>query len=132
MHEFSIATQILESVLEFAEAHRPAEVVKVRVEIGELMCVEQEQLRFCYDSIKGNTAVMNSLLEISSVPAAVNCPNCRYEGPPKYWEEAQGAPVPTLQCPQCGKTAEAIQGHDCAIKSVQLLAGKNEDAMAGD
>src|SRR5665213_1797595 len=121
MHEFSIATQILESVLEFAEARPSEEVLKVRLEIGELMCVEAGQLRFCYDSIKTNTPLKNSLLEIESVAAVVQCPHCQYEGPPKYWDGAlAGASIATLQCPTCGKAAAAIQGHECAIKSIQL------------
>ena len=121
MHEFSIATQILESVLEFAEARPSEEVLKVRLEIGELMCVEAEQLRFCYDSIKTGTALENSCLEIAFAPAVVKCPHCQYEGPPKYWEGVLAeASIATLQCPQCGKAAAAIAGHDCAIKSIQL------------
>jgi hydrogenase nickel incorporation protein HypA/HybF len=122
MHEFSIATQILDSVLEFAAARPSQEILKVRLEIGELMCVEAEQLRFCYDSIKQETALKNSVLEIASLSAVVQCPHCHYEGPPKYWDGAlAGVSIPTLQCPQCGKAADAIQGHDCAIKTIQLL-----------
>ena len=121
MHEFSIATQILDSVLEFAESRPSQEVLKVRLEIGELMCVEAGQLRFCYDSIKLNTSLENSSLEIESAPAVVQCEHCQYEGKPKYWEGVlASASIPTLQCPQCGQAAEAIRGHECAIKSVQL------------
>jgi hydrogenase nickel incorporation protein HypA/HybF len=127
MHEFSIATQILESVLEFSEARHGRDVLRVRLEIGELMCVEAEQLRFCYDSIKLGTALENSTLDIEFAPAVVNCPHCDYEGPPKYWDGViAGASIPTLQCPDCGKAAAAIQGHDCAIKTVQLLDQRNE------
>jgi hydrogenase nickel incorporation protein HypA/HybF len=120
MHEFSIATQIFESVLEFAEARPWAEVLKVRLEIGELMGVEAEQLRFCYDSIKPETILKNSSLEISIVSAVVRCSCCEYEGPPKQWEGVlANATIPTLQCPQCGRTAVAVAGNDCAIKNVQ-------------
>jgi hydrogenase nickel incorporation protein HypA/HybF len=133
MHEFSMATQILESVLDFSEGRHPAQVVKVRLEIGELMCVEPEQLRFCYDSIKGSTLVAESTLEITMVPAMVKCRHCQYQGRPKYWDSAlPGSVIATLQCPNCGKATEATQGHDCAIKSVQLLEGKCEDAIAGN
>jgi hydrogenase nickel incorporation protein HypA/HybF len=128
MHEFSIATQILDSVLEFALARPSQQVLKVRLEIGEMMCVEAEQLRFCYDSIKKETALENSDLEIAFLPAVVQCPHCQYEGSPKYWDGAlAGVSIPTLQCPQCGKAAETIQGHDCAIKTIQLLDLKNTD-----
>lgn len=120
MHEFSIATQILESVLEFAQERQAMEVLKVRLEIGELMAVEAEQLQFCYDSIKQGTALENSSLEILFVSAVVRCPHCSYEGPPKYWDGARaGASVATLQCPRCSQAAKAIAGHDCAIKSIQ-------------
>jgi hydrogenase nickel incorporation protein HypA/HybF len=125
MHEFSIATQILESVLEFAQKHESAEVLKVRLEIGELMCVEAEQLRFCYDSIKVETVLRNSELEIEFAAAVVKCSHCKYQGPPKYWSGViSEASIPTLQCPKCGKAAQAILGHDCAIKSIQLFDSK--------
>ncbi|HEY3861850.1 MAG TPA: hydrogenase maturation nickel metallochaperone HypA [Verrucomicrobiae bacterium] len=129
MHEFSIATQILESVLEFAGAHPGAEVAAIRLAIGELMCVEHEQLRFCFDSIKGGTALENTSLEMAAVRAVVECPHCRYQGAAKYWEDAQAAPVPTLQCPRCGKAAAAIEGEDCAIKSIQLSGLHYENAI---
>ena len=121
MHEFSIATQILESVLEFANSPPPKKVLKVLLQIGELTCVEPEQLQFCYTAVVQETSIEGSTLEIERVPAQVACPHCGYAGPPKYWEDAlSAAPVATLQCPTCGKAAAAIQGHDCAIKSIQL------------
>lgn len=56
------------------------------------------------------------------MPAAVRCPHCAYEGSPKYWEGALSAAlVPTLQCPECGRAAEAVAGHDCAIKSIKYV-----------
>lgn len=115
-------TQILESVLEFSDAREGRKVLRVRLEIGELMCVEAEQLRFCFDSIKQGTPLENSTLDIEFVPALVKCPHCDYEGRPKYWDGVLStASIPTLQCPNCGKAAAAVQGHDCAIKNVQLL-----------
>jgi hydrogenase nickel incorporation protein HypA/HybF len=121
MHEFSIATGIVESVLEFAEAHPGASILKVRVIIGELTCVEREQLCFCYSSITKSTALDGSELEIEPMAAKVRCSHCAYAGPPKYWEGAlAGMAIATLQCPRCGNAAEATCGHECEIKSVQV------------
>jgi hydrogenase nickel incorporation protein HypA/HybF len=121
MHELSIATQILESLLEFAESRPGCEVLRVRLEVGELMSIEGEQLSFCYDSIKQGTPLEKSALQIEFAPAAVECPHCQYQGRAKYWEGAlASAAIATLQCPQCGKTARAVRGQDCAIKSIQL------------
>jgi hydrogenase nickel incorporation protein HypA/HybF len=123
MHELSIAATIMEDVLDFAEKQGAARVVRVRLAIGELTCVQSEQLQFCYQSIASETALADSALDIETVPARVSCSHCGYEGPPKYWMDSLvDAPMPTLQCPTCGKAAEAVQGHECSIRSIQYAA----------
>jgi hydrogenase nickel incorporation protein HypA/HybF len=123
MHELSIAATIMEDVLGVIEARGIEKVVRVRLAIGELTCVQPEQLKFCYESVTRETALANSELDIETVPARVRCTHCAYEGPPKYWMDSLSeAPVPTLQCPQCGKSTEAAQGHECAIKTIQYAA----------
>lgn len=122
MHEFSIAASIVESVLDFVEAHRARQVLVVRLRVGELTCVAVEQLQFCYESITRETAAADSVLEIDRVEASIQCPHCAYAGRPKYWEEAAGlTPVVTLECPRCGRTAEAAEGHECTIQAIQYV-----------
>jgi hydrogenase nickel incorporation protein HypA/HybF len=124
MHEFSIASGVVETVLEFAEARGIARVTEVRMAIGELTCVESDQLRFCFQSITAETALEGCALETETVPAIVRCPECTYQGPAKYWDEALVAvPFPTLQCPQCGRTVEAVEGRECSIKSIKFVSG---------
>ncbi|HEX5222222.1 MAG TPA: hydrogenase maturation nickel metallochaperone HypA [Verrucomicrobiae bacterium] len=122
MHEFSLATQIVESVKEFTES-RPGnqEVLKVRLLVGELAGIEAEQLRFCYNSITRETPLERSRLEVISVPALVRCSRCLYRGVPRYLKDSRAwTKVPTLQCPKCGTPAEATQGYECELKSVQF------------
>ena len=122
MHEFSIASSLVESVLEFATAPPPKKVLKVLLQVGELTCVEPEQLQFCYTSIIPVTAIRDSALEIERVAALVSCPHCGYAGAPKYWDDAQAASrIATLECPQCGKSAETTQGHDCTIRTIRYV-----------
>lgn len=122
MHEFSIASSIVESVLDFCEKQSVKQVLEVRLSIGELTHVEAEQLRFCFESITKDTPMENATLAIETIAATVRCPHCFYEGPPKYWDGALSAVlVPTLQCPKCGQSAEATQGHDCAIKTIKFV-----------
>jgi hydrogenase nickel incorporation protein HypA/HybF len=122
MHEFSIASSIVEKVSEFAERQGVSRIVEVRLLIGELTCVEHEQLRFCFQAITKDSALEDSALEIDTIPATVRCPRCAYEGPPKYWDEALAAGrFPTMECPGCGHAAEAVAGHDCAIKSIKYV-----------
>ena len=123
MHELSIAATVVEDVLGFVESRGGGRVVYVRLAIGELTCVQSEQLKFCYESVTRETLLADSELEIEAVPARVSCPHCGYKGPPKYWMGSlNDAPVPTLQCPGCGKSADAEQGHECAIKTIRYAA----------
>ena len=128
MHELSIAASIVESVLEFVTARQIECVRAVRLAVGELTCVQHDQLRFCYESLAGQTQIGGSSLEIELVPAEVRCPHCQYEGAPRYWDEAlAGDLVPTLQCPNCGKATEAVRGHECAIRSIQCTERRSPD-----
>jgi hydrogenase nickel incorporation protein HypA/HybF len=129
MHEFSIASGIVDAVLNFAESRDIQRVVEVRMTVGELACVEADQLRFCFEAIVPGTALEGCALEIETGPAVVQCQQCGYHGPPKYWEEIAVSPFPTLQCPGCGRTAEAIEGRECAIKSIKFV-GESEAALA--
>jgi hydrogenase nickel incorporation protein HypA/HybF len=123
MHELSIASSVVDSVLEFVDTHEVKKVLTVRLAVGELSHVEADQLRFCYTAITQETVMENSTLEIENIAAVVECPRCTYRGRPKYWEDAlSAAPIPTLECPDCRGTVEVVQGNDCAIKTIQFVA----------
>ena len=120
MHELSIASAIVERVLEFAEADPRKKILGVRLLVGELSCIEPEQLRFCYSAVTKETLLEDSTLEIERVEVEVSCPHCSYRGRPKFWEDALSeVVVATLQCPSCGKAAEAVQGHECTIRTIR-------------
>jgi hydrogenase nickel incorporation protein HypA/HybF len=120
MHELSIASSLAAKVLAFAEGTDGARVLEVTLEVGEMTCIQTEQLTFCYGAITTDTPIEGSALIIERVPLVVSCPECGYTGRPKYWEDAQwDAPIATLACPRCGRTADAIRGHECSIKSLR-------------
>jgi hydrogenase nickel incorporation protein HypA/HybF len=122
MHELSIVSSLVESVLNFVETHQAKRVVAVRLAIGELSCVEAEQVRFCYDLVSEGTAVAGSVLEIEQTKALVRCLHCDFHGAPNYWDGAlSGTAIPTLQCPRCGHAAEAVEGSDCTIQSIKYV-----------
>ena len=124
MHELSIASAVVESVLEFLDAHEVKKVLTVRLAVGELSHVEADQLRFCYTAITQETPMENSTLEIESVAAVVACPHCSYRGRPKYWEDAlSAAPIRhTWNVPTCRAAVEPVEGNDCAIKTIRFVA----------
>jgi len=123
MHELSIVSSIVERVLEFLDGHEAKRVVALRLAIGELTCVDAEQLRSCYELVTEGTAIAGSELEIEQTKALVRCPNCNFRGAPKYWDDAlSSASIPTLQCPGCGFGVEAIEGHECSIQGIRYVA----------
>jgi hydrogenase nickel incorporation protein HypA/HybF len=123
MHELSIAATIMQDVLQVIKARDLGKVLSVRLRVGELTCVQPEQLKFCYESITQETPLQDSKLEIEEVRARVICRQCGYRGPPKYWMDCpEDLPLVTLQCPTCGKAAEAEEGRECAITSLQYAA----------
>ena len=132
MHELSIASAVVDSILEFVAERSIKRVIAVRLAIGELSHVEEEQLRFCYTAITQETPIRDSALEIDRVPALVRCHHCDYSGRPKYWDDALSvAPVPTLQCPNCGGAVEPVEGTDCAIKSVLFVSDDPVEIIPG-
>ena len=131
MHEFSIASGLVEKLLDFAEKNPDKKIVEVRVAIGEFTQIEEEQLTFCYDSIITEMPIAGSRLTIERVPGKVHCPHCSYSGVPKYWEGIlTGAPVATLQCPNCGRAVIATEGGDCGIRSIRFKPKEMANSLA--
>jgi hydrogenase nickel incorporation protein HypA/HybF len=128
MHEFSIATDVAAAVAEFAEEHPDEKVSRVHLQIGELTCVGAEQLAFCYNAIIAESPLAGSELKVEITRAHVECRHCKYEGKPHYWDSGLAALTPTLQCPKCGQAAEAIAGHECAIRSIQFSPARLQTA----
>jgi hydrogenase nickel incorporation protein HypA/HybF len=121
MHELSIASGMVEKLLQFTDENPDKKIVVVRLAVGELSHIEEEQLRFCYEAIIAETPLEGSTLEVQKVDAMVSCSHCTYRGRPKYWDGAlSGIAVATLECPQCGKAAEPVEGKECAIKSIRF------------
>lgn len=122
MHELSIASGLVEKLLELSAQNPDRAVLEVSLELGELSHIDPEQLRFCYESISKGTPLEGSILSVIRVPAQVSCSYCGYCGRPEYWDNVLAmVPVVTMSCPHCGKAVDADQGHECAIKSVRLI-----------
>ena len=51
MHELSIASGLVEKLLEFSLQDPERTIIEVRLEIGELSHIDSDALSFCYESI---------------------------------------------------------------------------------
>ena len=124
MRELSLAFVIARKVLALAEEQPFAHVREVRLAVGEWTSVQAEQLVYCYGAVTEDTPLVDSILAIEPVAGVVKCPHCGYTGRPKFWEDSHWlAAIPTLMCPECERSAEMVEGHQCAIRAIHYASG---------
>ena len=64
MHELSITTQIVESVLDEAKEREAKKVTEVRLIVGKMTFLGTEQIRFLYKILTENSIMKDSKLVI--------------------------------------------------------------------
>jgi hydrogenase nickel incorporation protein HypA/HybF len=122
MHEFSMATQIVENVLEEAKRHDAKKVAEVHIVIGKMTFLGVDQVRFSYGVLVKDTILEDAKLFIEEKDGVIECPSCGYKGSvPIEDDPAYHIPVPTLKCPKCGEAAKIVEGKECTIKSIRIL-----------
>jgi len=122
VHEFSMTTQIVETVLQEAEKHNAKRVTKVHLVIGKLTFLGLEQVRFSYDVLVKDTIMEGSKLYIEEKNGVVKCSSCGYEGDLMYEDDPMyHLSTPTLRCPKCGGVVDIVGGRECTIKSIRLV-----------
>ncbi len=110
MHEFGIATSIVE-VVEHTVENRPVKrVLTVTVEVGQLAMVNPEQLKFSFDVIVEGGPFEGAELKVETLPAVARCV-CGFEG-------ALGDE--DYVCPVCGAMYELLEGRGICVKNIEV------------
>lgn len=121
MHEYSIATQIVEIVLQEAAKHNVNKVLEVHIVIGKLTFLGKEQIKFCYETLAKNSILEESKLYIEERDACVKCTACGYEGALEYENNPEyHLSIPAFSCPKCQGLVEITSGRECLIKTIKL------------
>jgi hydrogenase nickel incorporation protein HypA/HybF len=122
VHEFSVTSQIVQSVLAEAEKRGAKKVTEVHLVVGKLTFLGLEQLRFAFEVLTKDTILEGAKLIIGEQEGVVRCSHCGYEGGFKYEDDPlYHVPVPTLKCPKCGNVVEITAGKECTIKSIKMM-----------
>ena len=122
MHELSMASQIVESVLEEAKKQGARKVMEIHLVIGKMTFLGIEQVRFSYKILTEDTIMKDSKLTIEEKDGAIECPSCGYKGKITIMDDpAYHIPFPTLRCPKCGKAAKIVEGKECTIRSIRMV-----------
>ena len=116
MHEMSIATGMLRTVLEVAAEHGATRVEEVEVELGAMRLVVPEALETAWEVLVEGTPAAGSRLKMVEVPIRATCRQCG---------RAYEAEVGSFACPACGQAdVEIVTGDDIILKSVICRTGE--------
>lgn len=112
MHELSVAESIVDIVRDYVPEAELANVRKIKVRVGEFSGVVTDSLVFCYEAIKVDTVLKDSMLDIEKVPFLVHCNECNEDTTNEYGLRS---------CAKCGgfKT-EVISGTDMKVAEIEL------------
>jgi len=120
MHELSIVSSIVDSVIAALAPYPGARVQEVRLRVGALSAIDEESLQFCYGIATDETALAGSKLVVKRIPVVVYCIQCK--------QNVELASVQSFRCPRCGELAgEVLQGRELEIEEIEIEEGVGDD-----
>jgi hydrogenase nickel incorporation protein HypA/HybF len=111
MHELSVASAVVDTVLRHAEERR---VLVVTVRVGEMRQVIPDSLAFYWDIVARDTLAEGARLDVVVVAARMRCGDCARE-----WE-----PELMFRCPACGGAGEVLAGDELEVDSIEVEEDK--------
>jgi hydrogenase nickel incorporation protein HypA/HybF len=108
MHELSVSSAVLDTVLKHADGRR---VTVVSLRIGHLRQVVPDSLAFYFELVARETLCEGARLEQELVPALLRCEGCEREWDP---EDAW------FRCTGCGGPGEVIAGNELEVESIEV------------
>ena len=110
MHELSLSSAIVDTVLRHAEGRR---VNSVEMRIGRLRQVVPDSLSFYFEIVSRDTACEGARLVCNEVEARVKCNDCSASP----WTLDQ----PIFRCPSCGGSdVEVLSGTEFLVESIDV------------
>jgi hydrogenase nickel insertion protein HypA len=120
MHEFSIATSLVDTLLEFAQENRHGKLLEVHLRIGKLRAISIEQLKFSYHVLAKGKFLAGSKLIVEETPATIHCPECDFRDGFDVVDDSYHFALPTLTCPKCGAAVNLEGGDEVVITKVRM------------
>jgi hydrogenase nickel incorporation protein HypA/HybF len=109
MHELSLSSAIVNTVVKHADGRR---VAVVNLRIGQLRQVVPDTLEFYFEFVARDTVCEGARLEQELIPAQLRCTSCAYE-----WR----IEIPAFRCPVCGGSDVGIaSGGEFEVDSIEI------------
>ena len=113
MHELSIISSVVDSVMESLASYPGAKVLEVRLKVGALASVVEDSLQFCYGIATEGTPLETSKLVVKVLPVVMHCEPCGAD------VEIQS--LQSFRCPRCGELCGDLrQGRELEIDSIEI------------
>ena len=120
MHEFSVMSQIVKSVMEEARSRRASRVESVALELGEFTMLGHDQLRFAFNVLSKDTILEGAVLDLRTIKGEVEC-RCGFKGEASPSEDSPHQLAASFECPRCGELARVTGGRDCLIRNISMV-----------
>ena len=126
MHEFSIASQAVDKIVETALNRGAKKIRRVELLVGELNLLGEEQLIFWIKQVLNSKVDIagDVKIEIKPVQAVIKCNRCGYEGSLKAEKEeihSQDHSHLLFFCPSCDQADITIKkGREFVLNRVQI------------
>lgn len=112
MHEYGIAQNIIQLVLDEAKKARARKVKSVALKVGELAGVLPDSLSFCFDYLARSTIAEDATLTIETVPVRGRCARC---------DRVFLIEHSRYQCGRCGNSRiELVSGRELQIDRLEI------------
>lgn len=116
MHELSIASEIIENAVKSAQEHNAEKVESITLEVGKLLMLSPEQLKFGLEMLSKDTICDGMKIEIEFIPAKIKCKNNHITSISTGIEFLDIAKH--LKCSECSEEVEIIGGRELIIKKI--------------
>jgi hydrogenase nickel incorporation protein HypA/HybF len=121
VHEYTIASSIVDTVLELATQQNSSKVIEVTMKIGKLRVLSIDQLKFSYDILSKGTPLQGSRLIVHETSGSVTCARCGYANRIETDDASFHFGILPMLCPNCGASLSIEGGDECVITKVRML-----------
>jgi len=122
MHEFSISSEIVNSVLSTVAKNKGKKVLSVQLEIGELTHLNIEQVTFWIHELFKGSIAEGAKVKVKTIKAQIYCKDCGYKGGIRSDQEDSFRHLIPQTCPQCNSFQIKVgKGRECILRKIQVL-----------
>jgi hydrogenase nickel incorporation protein HypA/HybF len=122
MHEFSISSEIVKTVLETIEKNNAKKVLSVQLEIGELTLLNVEQVTFWVHELFKGSVAQGAEVKIKKTRARIHCETCGYKGGIRTDKKDIFRHLIPQTCPQCNSfQIKVARGGKCTLRKIQVM-----------